>query len=329
MIVVDMFLTGFDSKLLNTLYIDKKLKMHNLIQAFSRTNRVHTEKKQFGNIVSFMTRKQDVEDAIYTYSDSDSTDIVLLEPYEEYAARARRQVQLLKTIVPEVQHVDKLQGESLQRDFIEAFKALVRTITTLKNFIEFQFIEDVIGMSEQEYLDYRSKYLDLNRHVSQLDKVSILADISFDIELLSTDIIDVDYIINLLKNVNYENEIQRQVDIDKVKKVLDQNDTEALHSKIELLRKFIDRVVPSMTSFDNVEEKYEEFIEEEKEQAIYEMSKNMEIEGMIIKEMISEYQFTSVMPNELIRTNVKGRLLEKNKKMNMLREFIFEVSENY
>ena len=329
MIVVDMFLTGFDSKLLNTLYVDKKLKMHNLIQAFSRTNRVHTERKQFGNIVSFLTRKKDVEEAIYVYSDSDSTDVVLLKPYDEYISRAKRQVNNLKTIVPDVQHVDKIEGESMQRDFIEAFKSLVKTITTLKNFLEFQFTESEIGMSEQEYMDYRSKYLDINRYVSKLDKVSILADISFDIELLSTDIIDVDYIINLLKNVNYENEIQKQVDLDRVKKVLDQNDTEALHSKIELLRKFIDRVVPSMTIFDNVEEKYEEFVEQEKEHVIFEMSNNLEIGEMIIKEMISEYQFTSVMPNEMIRTNVKGKLLEKNKKMNMLREFIYEVSEVY
>lgn len=329
MIVVDMFLTGFDSKLLNTLYVDKKLKMHNLIQAFSRTNRVHTERKQFGNIVSFLTRKKDVEEAIYVYSDSNSTDVVLLKPYVDYISRAKRQVNYLKTIVPDVQHVDKLEGESMQRDFIEAFKSLVKTITTLKNFLEFQFTETEIGMSEQEYMDYRSKYLDINRYVSKLDKVSILADISFDIELLSTDIIDVDYIINLLKNVNYENEIQKQVDLDRVKKVLDQNDTEALHSKIELLRKFIDRVVPSLTNFDNVEEKYEEFVEQEKEHVIFEMSNNLEIGAMIIKEMISEYQFTSVMPNEMIRTNVKGKLLEKNKKMNMLREFIYEVSEVY
>jgi len=110
---------------------------------------------------------------------------------------------------------------------------------------------------------------------------------------------------------------------------LDQNDTEALHSKIELLRKFIDRIVPSITNYDNVEEKYEEFVEKEKEHVIFEMSNNLEIGAMIIKEMISEYQFTSVMPNDLIRTNVKGKLLEKNKKMNMLREFICEVSEVY
>jgi type I restriction enzyme, R subunit len=329
MIVVDMFLTGFDSKLLNTLYVDKKLKMHNLIQAFSRTNRVHTERKQFGNIVSFLTRKKDVEEAIYKYSDSDSIDIVLLKPYDEYVGRARRQVNHLKTIVPDVQHVDKLEGESMQRDFIEAFKALVSTITTLKNFLEFQFTEPEISMSEQEYMDYRSKYLDLNRQVSKLDKVSILADISFDIELLSTDIIDVDYIINLLKNVNFENDIQKEMDLDRVKKILDQNDTEALHSKIELLRKFIDRVVPSLTTVDNVEEKYEEFVDQEKEHIIYEMSKHLNIESKIIKEMISDYQFTNVMPHEMLRKNVKGKLLEKNKNMMILREFIYEVSETY
>ena len=329
MIVVDMFLTGFDSKLLNTLYVDKKLKMHNLIQAFSRTNRVHTERKQFGNIVSFLTRKKDVEEAIYKYSDSDSIDVVLLKPYDEYVGRARRQVNHLKTIVPDVQHVDKLEGESMQRDFIEAFKALVSTITTLKNFLEFQFTEPEISMSEQEYMDYRSKYLDLNRQVSKFDKVSILADISFDIELLSTDIIDVDYIINLLKNVNFENDIQKEMDLDRVKKILDQNDTEALHSKIELLRKFIDRVVPSLTTVDNVEEKYEEFVDQEKEHIIYEMSKHLNIESKIIKEMISDYQFTNVMPHEMLRKHVKGKLLEKNKNMMILREFIYEVSETY
>jgi type I restriction enzyme R subunit len=329
LIVVDMFLTGFDSKLLNTLYLDKKLTMHNLIQAFSRTNRIYDERKQFGNIVSFMTRKEDVEEAIYVYSDSDNTDTVLLKPYEEYTARAKRQVALLKTIVPNVQDVDMLEGESMQRDFIEAFKALVKTLTTLRNFIEFEFNEAEVGMSEQDYMDYKSKYLDLNRQVNQLDKVSILADISFDIELLSTDIINVDYIINLLNSLNFDNPIQMEVDIDKIKTILKQNDTDDMHSKIELLRKFIDRVVPSLTKEDNIEEKYEAFIDEERDLAIYEMSHHIGIEMILIKEMIREYQFTSVIPNDLIRTHVKGKLLEKSQKMNTLREFIYEISENY
>jgi type I restriction enzyme R subunit len=327
LIVVNMFLTGFDSKLLNTLYVDKRLKMHNLIQAFSRTNRVHTEKKQFGNIVSFLTRKKDVEEAVYKYSNSDSIDTVILDPYDEYVRRAKSQVALLRTIVPDVQHVDKLESEMMQKDFIESFKALVKTITSLKNFLEFEFTADEIGMSEQEYMDYRSKYLDLSRRVAESDKVSVLADISFDIELLSTDVINVDYILNLLANINYDNEIQKQVDVDKVRKVLDQNDTEELHSKIELLRKFIDKVVPSMKNEDVVEEKYEEFINKEKEEIIYKMGDNLDIEAFVIKEMVSEYQFTSVMPNDMIRKNVSGKLLEKNKKMNELRDFIVEVSD--
>jgi type I restriction enzyme R subunit len=329
LIVVDMFLTGYDSKLLNTLYVDKKLKMHNLIQAFSRTNRVHTDRKQFGNIVSFLTRKADVEEAVRIYSDSDSTDVVLLDPYEEYVRRAKMQVALLKSIAPDVQHVDTLESEMMQRDFIEAFKAVVRTVTTLKNFIEFEFTREEIDISEQEYMDYRSKYLDLNRHVSELNKVSILTDISFDIELLSTDTINVDYILRLLANINYENEIQKQVDLNKVKKVLEQNDTEELHSKIELLRRFIQRVIPTMTNDDNIEEKYEEYIKEEKETIIYDMSNNLDIEPMVLKEMISDFQFTNVMPNHLIRHHVKGKLLDKNQKMNQLREFIVEVSDLY
>jgi type I restriction enzyme R subunit len=327
LIVVKMFLTGYDSQLLNTLYVDKRLKMHNLIQAFSRTNRVHREKKQFGNIVSFLTRKKDVEEAVYKYSKSDSTDTVILDPYDEYIRRAKSQVALLRTVVPEVQHVDKLESEMMQRDFIESFKALVKTIISLKNFLEFKFTEDEIGISEQEYMDYRSKYLDLSRRVAESDKVSVLADISFDIELLSTDVINVDYILILLANINFDNDIQKQVDVDKVRKVLDQNDTEELHSKIELLRKFIDKVVPSMKNEDVIEEKYEDFVNKEKEEIIYKMGDNLDIEAFVIRDMVSEYQFTSVMPNDMIRKNVKGKLLEKNKKMNELRDFIVEVAD--
>ena len=329
MIVVDMFLTGFDSKWLNTLYIDKKLKMHNLIQAFSRTNRIHTERKQFGNIVSFMTRRQDVEEAIYVYSDSSNTDTVLLKPYHEYLDRVRREITTLKNIVPTVQHVDRLEGETMQKDFIEAFKALVKTITTLKNFIEFQFTFDEVGMSEQEYMDYRSKYLDLNRMVAQLEKESILGDISFDLELLVTDTIDVDYILNLLKSVNYDNAIQKQVDLERVRKVLDQNDTDSLHSKIELIRKFMDKVAPELSNEDDIEMRYEAFVDEEKEKAVLKVAETNNVPYQAVKTMISDYQFSNVMPNHLIREHVKGNFLEKRKRMDSIRSFLVDVIETY
>lgn len=329
MIVVNMFLTGYDSKLLNTLYVDKKLKMHNLIQAFSRTNRVHTIKKQFGNIVSFRTKKIDVEEAIFTYSNSDSTDVVILDPYNEYVRRAKMQVELLRTIAPTVQYVDKLESESMQKDFIEAFKAIIKTTTTLNNFLEFQFTVEEIGISEQEFMDYRSKYLYLNRKISQLDKTSILSDISFDIELLSTDRINVDYILKLIANINLENEITRDIDIEKIIKTLDENDTEELHSKILLLRKFIERVVPVLTMEDIVEEEYEKFVEAVKEEEIYNMSIHLNVDKMIIKEMISEFQFTSVMPNSIISENVTGKFNEKIKKRNELRDFIIKIADTY
>lgn len=327
LIVVDMFLTGFDSKNLNTLYLDKSLKLHNLIQAFSRTNRLSNLKKQFGNIVSFATKKKDVEDAVKLYSDSNNIDEILLEPYKEYINRAKRQVQLLKTIVPTVQHVDTLMGDSMKKDFIEAYKALIKTITTLSYFLEFDFSESVCGISEQEYLDYKSKYLDLHKSSLKSEKASIIDDIDFQIEFLSQDTINVDYIINLLKSIDHSNVNQKNKEVEKIKKILDQNDTESLHSKIELLRKFISEVVPTLKNEDNIEARFETFAEDVKNQAIDKKCKEIGIDVSIIKEMISEYQFTNVIPNDMIRKYVKGKFLEKSQKMNVLKDFIYEISE--
>jgi type I restriction enzyme R subunit len=276
-----------------------------------------------------MTRRQDVEEAIYVYSDSDNTDTVLLKPYQEYVSRAQREVTTLKNIVPDVQHVDQLEGEIMQKDFIEAFKALVRTITTLKSFIEFRFTEDEIGLSEQEYMDYRSKYLDLNRMVSQSDKATILNDISFDLELLATDTIDVDYILNLLKSINYDNVIQKEVDIDKVRDILNQNDTEAMHSKIELIRKFLDEASGTLTNDDDIEMRYEAFVEGEKEKAILQVAETMDVPYEDLKHLIADYQFSNVMPNALIRDKIQGKFIEKRNKMDQIRTFIIEVTENY
>lgn len=329
LIVVDMFLTGYDSKLLNTLYIDKKLKMHNLIQAFSRTNRIHTEKKMFGNIVSFATRKADVEEAIRVYSDTDNTDVVVLQPYQDYIDLAYNKVQELLKIVPTVSSVDALESENEQKEFITAYRSLVHTIIALQNFIEFEFNEDDIGISKQTYEDYRSKYLDLNRRVAQTDKTSILVDVSFDMELISTDIINVDYILELLSHIDYSDHKQRKLGLEHLKKILDRNDSKDLHSKIELLRKFIEKEIPTIHDGNVIEERYESFLEKEKNEIIYNMSAAVNIGELTLKEMINEYQYTSIIPNEKIRENVKGKYLEKNRTMNQIKEFIVEVSELY
>ena len=329
LIVVNMFLTGYDSKMLNTLYLDKKLKYHNLIQAFSRTNRVHSPRKPFGNIVSFLTKKNDVDDAIYLYSKSDATDTVLLDPYETYIDKALNWVSRLKNITPTIQSVDDLEVSTDKREFIESFRGLTRVLTTLRNFLEFEFTETTIGISEQEYADYKSKYLDMSRDRSEKEKISVLADVDFEIELLARDKVDVDYILNLLSNIDFENEKRREKDLERIRKILDQSDTDALHSKIELLRKFIETVLPTLEKEAVIEEEYNDFLDKEIDEKIQYVSEETKVEPMIIKEFMAEYQYANTMPHQHIRDNVNGKFKEKKRRTEIIRDLLEEVSSLY
>jgi type I restriction enzyme R subunit len=329
LIVVDMLLTGFDAPLMNTLYLDKRLKYHGLIQAFSRTNRIHGPKKPFGNIVSFQTRKNDVDEAVFLYSQSDSTDVVIQQPYDWYVKQARKQIEILRVMAPSLKRIDEFESETDIKGFVQAFKAVARITSMLENFIEFQFTKEEIGMSKQEFFDYRSKYLELNRKVEETQKISVLQDVDFEINLLMTDRINVDYILRLIGNLSKSDRKSRQRDMVRIINILDQNDTPELHSKIELLRLFIKKVVPSLEENDVVEEKYQVFVQEEKIQAITKQSDNLKIDFDKIVKMIEEYQFSGVMPNKLMRESINGGFMEKTKKINALRTFVREVTELY
>lgn len=329
LIVVDMLLTGFDAPLMNTLYLDKRLKYHGLIQAFSRTNRIHGPKKPFGNIVSFQTRKHDVDEAVYLYSQSDSTDVVIQQPYNWYVDQAKKQISILRVVAPNLKRIDEFESESDIKAFVGAFKAVARITSMLENFIEFQFTQEEIGMSKQEFFDYRSKYLELSRKVEEKQQVSVLEDVDFEINLLMTDRINVDYILRLISNLSKSDRKSRQRDMVRIINILDQNDTPELHSKIELLRLFIKKVVPSLEETDVVEDEYQVFIQKEKIQAIKKQSKDLDVDFDKIVKMIEEYQFSGVMPNKLMRGSIKGGFMEKTEKINALRVFVREVTELY
>jgi type I restriction enzyme R subunit len=325
-----MLLTVFDAPLLNTLYLDKKLKYHGLIQAFSRTNRIHGPKKPFGNIVSFLTKKDDVDEAVYLYSQSDNTDIVIQKPYNWYVEQARKQIQILRIIAPNLKSIDKYQSEADYKTFVEAFKAVARIVSMLENFIEFKFTAEELGMNKQEFEDYKSKYFDISRKVSiETEKTSVLKDVDFEIDLLTSDKINVDYILKLIANLSQSDRKTRDRDITRIINIIKQNDTPELHSKMELLRKFIERIVPTLKEDDFVEEKYNEFIKDERLYAIKLKSEELKVEADKIINMIEEFQFSGVMPNETLRKNIEGSFLDKTKKLNTLREFIREVSELY
>ena len=171
-----MFLTGFDSPRLNTLYVDKNLKFHGLIQAFSRTNRILNEKKSQGNIVCFRNLKTATDEAIALFSNKDAKETVLIRPYQDYVEDFNQAVEKLLHTAPTVQSVDELPSEVEQLAFVTQFRDLLRLKNILTTFADYE--ETDLDLSGQGFEDYKSKYLDLHdkvaKHKQGSEKTSIL-----------------------------------------------------------------------------------------------------------------------------------------------------------
>jgi type I restriction enzyme R subunit len=201
LIVVNMFLTGFDSKTLNTLYVDKNLKHHGLIQAYSRTNRILDEVKSHGNIVSYRNLKKATDEAIELFANKDAVEDIIEPPYEDLAAKLEERYQALIALVPTVDAVSTLQNEEEEAAFIKTFRDVMRLINKMKQYTDFSF--DNLPLTEFAFDGYKSKYLDLYEenkggNVAGSNKHSILDDLDFEVELIHRDEINVTYILNLL-----------------------------------------------------------------------------------------------------------------------------------
>jgi len=314
LLVVNMFLTGFDAPRLNTLYVDKNLKYHGLIQAFSRTNRILNEQKSQGNIVCFRNLKSATDEAIALFSNKNAKDVILMQPYEEYVRLFNDGfVELLK-IAPSVNSVDSIIDEEIQLEFIKAFRNLMRLLNILKGFSDFKWSD--LSMSEQMFEDYKSKYLDLYEKIKNeknegKEKVSILEDVDFELELIHKDEINVAYILKLLVKYNETKEQDKQGFRDNIINILNSNPQ--LRSKRELIEKFIDENLASVDS-DNIEEIFEKFWDEEK---IKEFDKICQEENLIIdevKNVVDTYLYDERKPlnDDIFKTlQTKPKLLER------------------
>src|SRR5699024_5695182 len=157
LIVVDMFLTGFDSKKLNTLYVDRNLQHHTLIQAYSRTNREEEPTKPYGNIVAYRNLKEKTDEAIELFSKTDNTDTVLSLSFQAYLTKFKQALIELFELAETPQAVDQLEREEDQRDFVIAYRELAKQMQKLKTFDEFTFDKETLGIDEQTYEDYKGK----------------------------------------------------------------------------------------------------------------------------------------------------------------------------
>lgn len=294
LIVVNMFLTGFDATTLNTLWVDKNLKQHGLIQGFSRTNRILNSVKTYGNIICFRDLKKATDDAIALFGDREAGGVVLLKTYNDYyngyAEKGEHKAgyaELIALLVSEYPLDAAIIGELAQKDFIRLFGAILRLKNILSSFDEFAGNEI---LSDRDFQDYQSRYIDLYQSFTKgkdADKENINDDIVFEIELIKQVEVNIDYILMLVAKYHESNCTDKNI-LSSIDKAV--SSSIELRSKKELIEGFISRVNTSV----NVEDEWGKFVLEQKES---------DLSHMIEKENLKSEE-TRIFVNNAFRDGV-------------------------
>ena len=259
-IVVNMFLTGFDATTLNTLWVDKNLRAHGLIQAYSRTNRILNSVKTYGNIVSFRNLEDATNDALALFGNKNAKGIVLLKPYGEYYEQYQELIEQLTANFP---LGSPIVGEAAQKEFIKLFGAILRLKNILASFDDFAGNEI---LSDREFQDYQSLYLNIYadfRSKADADKEQINEDVVFEIELIKQVEINVDYILMLVeqylkaKGTSQDKEIRATID-----RAI--NASPSLRNKKDLIKQFVD----SVTTTSKVDTAWQTFVAAKKNEEL-------------------------------------------------------------
>ncbi|WP_369041075.1 type I restriction endonuclease subunit R [Staphylococcus chromogenes] len=334
LIVVNMFLTGFDSKVLNTLYVDKNLKYHDLIQAYSRTNRVEKETKPFGKVVNYRDLKKATDTALQLFSQTEYTDQVLMKSYDEYKTEFSEALKELKAIAPTPQHIDQIQDEEELKSFVEAYRLISKLVLRMKAFDEFEFTRDSVGMEEQDFEDYKSKYFIIYDSVKptreQKDRVSILNDVDFEIEILRNDTINVSYIMNLIRQIDLSNKAEQQRNREQIRRILDTADDPKLRLKRDLIKEFIDHIIPDLSEDDDIDEVYINFENAKREEDFNAFADQKAIDKEALKYITSEFEYSGILNNDKIKDLVTGmKLREKRQTKAAIASFVEEMTEKY
>ncbi len=266
LIVVNMFLTGFDATTLNTLWVDRNFRYHGLIQAFSRTNRILNSVKKFGNIICFRNLEEEVKQALALFGDREASGIVLLKSYEDYyrgytddnGKHIKGYVELIENLSKNYPLGTKIDGENNKKDFIKLFGSILRIRNILNAFDE--FVGDS-ALSQRDLQDYQSIYLDLYnefRDENNAEKENINDDIEFEIELVKQVEISIDYILMLVLQYHKTNCKDKEI-LGNINRAI--SSSTQLRSKKELIENFISQI----TVTTDINESWKEFVERQKE----------------------------------------------------------------
>ena len=264
LIVVNMFLTGFDATTLNTLWVDKNLRLHGLLQAYSRTNRILNSIKTFGNIICFRNLEEATNKSISLFGDKKASGIVLLKTYEEYYdgyKNEEKEIRGYESLVEELQEKfpveEQILGEQNQKDFIKLYGGILRVRNILTTFDEFT---DNEILTDRDIQDYHSLYIDLYtefRKNKNTEKENINDDIVFEMELIKQIEINIDYILKLIKKYHEDHTKNREILVD-INKAIDSS--VVLRNKKDLIEQFI----ASLDIQSSVDDDWQKFVEKKK-----------------------------------------------------------------
>ncbi|WP_295429160.1 type I restriction endonuclease subunit R [uncultured Prevotella sp.] len=350
-LVVGMFLTGFDSKKLNTLYVDKNMEYHGLLQAFSRTNRVLNEKKRFGKVVCFRDLKSKVDEAIKLFSNGTPLEDIVRKPFDEVKRDYQELTKDFLKHYPEPHFVDYLQSENDKKQFILAFRDIIKKHAEIQIYNEFEKEANDLGMTEQQFMDFRSKYLDIydsfaakpteqsSSYKAQEDESCMasepdpsendatgLGDIDFCLELLHSDIINVAYILELIADLNPYSEDYTE----KRKHIIDTMIKDAeLRSKAKLIDGFIQKNVDDdrdnfmarkqkADGTSDLEERLNNYIVTERNNAVNMLAKDEDLDASVLNHYLSEYDYLQKEQPEIIQEALKEKHLGLIKKRKAL-----------
>lgn len=351
LLVVGMFLTGFDAKKLNTLYVDKNLEYHGLLQAFSRTNRVLNEKKRFGKILCFRDLKDNVDESLKLFSAGGIED-VLRKPFQEVKRTFNELSEAFLQKYPTMESVDALKSEYDKKKFLLAFREIIKKRAEIQIYEDFDAADPGLILSEQDYNDYRSKYLDMTVGFIKEEKVDEpdlleepqaengdggkLEDIDFCLELLHSDVVNVAYILSLISNLNPSDEDYEK----KRQEILDTMIKDAtMRKKTRLIDDFIKRNVDyDKAGFQrakadgtmDLETRLKDYIIEKKTEAVEDLAMVEGVDPEALGKYMSEYDYLGREKPEIIQEAVRKKkmgLLARSATVRRIIEKMREIIE--
>jgi type I restriction enzyme R subunit len=312
LLVVNMFLTGFDAKTVNVLYLDKHLKEHGLIQAYSRTNRIFTPRKEIGKIISFRDLRNATNEALEIFGNKDNKAVVLMQDYDYYLDKYNTAYKNFNNMTDSPSDVDNLFGEKTKVDFIKAFREVMRYTHRLTGFGSFD--ENDLKMDEELFKDYEDKYLNLYHQLrkdNQGNQSSILDDIDFQIELIQRDKINVDYILSLVAKIKKDKNSTNDDEFYKIMEIVGEDP--GLSKKKDLIDEFINSNQPD----------WEDYLESKKIVEFDNFCDEFGLDSALLQEIINTYLYDEKTPlNDTIFNIIvdekKPTLLNREKTINKI-----------